>query len=71
MLVLLLVKCVNILNVSFNTMLSLYIKNTGIEVLVDFKYCFICTVEDMKLHRSISRFIAIRLGKWLCNQALS
>lgn len=71
MLVLLLVKCVNILNVSFNTVLSLYIKNTGIEVLVDFKYCFICTVEDMKLHRSISQFIAIRYGKWLCNQALS
>lgn len=71
MLVLLLVRCVNILNVSFSTVLSLYTKNTGSEVLVDFKYCFTCTVEDMKLHRSISQFIAIRLGKWLCNQALS
>lgn len=52
-------------------MLSLYIKNAGIEVLVDFKYCFICTVEEMKLHRTISQFVAIRLGKWLCDQALS
>lgn len=71
MLVLLLVKRVNILNASFSTVLSLYIKNTGIEVLVDFKYCFTHTVEEMKLHRSILQFIAIRLGKWLCNQALS
>lgn len=54
-------------------MLSLYIKKkkAGIEVLVNFKYCFTCTVEDMKLHRNISQFIAIKLGKWLCNQALS
>lgn len=51
-------------------MLSLYIKNTGIEVLVDFKYYFTCTVEDMKLHRNISQFVAIRLGKRLSNQAL-
>lgn len=53
-------------------MLSLSIKNTGIEVLVDFKYCFTCTVEDdAKLHRNTSQFVAIRLGKWRCYQALS
>lgn len=52
-------------------MLSSYIENAGIEVLVGFKYCFTCTVEYMKLHRKISQFVAIRSGKWLCNQALS
>lgn len=52
-------------------MLSLYIKNAGIEVLVDFKRCFTYTVGDMKLHRNISQFVAIRLGQWLCDQALT